>query len=247
MMPRFLRQFLSIFIFSRQKRKCFRAGWGRCRNRGKNNRIILVEENGERSVFAAPHTVPGVDLMFEGDGNTLCLHKPFYFDRCEWLLSDGSYVEIQSSRYEMKKSTFSILNGGRVLIGKDFSSNDGLDITGFDEPGLTLQIGDDCMFSYGILIRLSDGHALYSLADGRLLNEGKGVRIGTHVWAGQKCSFLKGAGIPDNCVVGACSMVTKKFDEQNSVYAGIPARRVNKEPIGWTRTSIQYYQPQNEK
>ena len=77
-----------------------------------------MEENGERSVFAAPHTVPGVDLMFEGDGNTLCLHKPFYFDRCEWLLSDGSYVEIQSSRYEMKKSTFSILNGGRVFIGK---------------------------------------------------------------------------------------------------------------------------------
>ncbi len=216
-------------------------GWGRTRNRGKNNRIIITETDGTEKILSGRAVIPGLDLTFDGDGNVLRLQKPFVFDGCEMLLCGGSRFEMKSSRHVIEKASFCVHNRGSVAIGHDFSAQNGLQITGFDEKDLSLRIGDDCMFSYNVLIRMSDGHALYRLADGKLLNKAKGISIGRHVWAGMNAVFLKGAVVPDDCVVGACSTVTKAFAQPHSILAGIPARAVNKEPVEWARTPIDDY------
>jgi acetyltransferase-like isoleucine patch superfamily enzyme len=43
---------------------------------------------------------------------------------------------------------------------------------------------------------------------------------------------LKGAVIPNGCVVAAGSVVTKRFEEENSLIAGTPAR-VTRTGIEW--------------
>ena len=58
------------------------------------------------------------------------------------------------------------------------------------------------------------------------------VIIGKHVWIGRNASVHKGAVIPDGCVVGANSFVTHKFEEQNTIIAGTPAK-VIKRNIRW--------------
>lgn len=47
------------------------------------------------------------------------------------------------------------------------------------------------------------------------------------MWIGKRVLCLKGTIIPDNCVVGGGSVVTKRFDEPNSIIVGNPAKVIN--------------------
>lgn len=245
-MPRFLRQFLSHFYIVRSKRRAFLERWGTTHNHGKNNRIIIVNQDGKEKILSGSAVVPGVDLCFKGDGNTLRLHEPFHFDRTEMTLSDGSLIEIQSTRHCVYKGLINPQKQGRVLIGKDFSANSGLEISGFDEPGLTVRIGDDCMFSWNVCLRPCDSHTVFDLESGKALNKGRDIVIGNHVWAALNTTFLKGARVPDNCVVGYGSVVTKTFDKPFSLIVGSPARRVDGAPVNWSRLTVYEYEQEQK-
>ncbi len=241
-MPRFLRKFFSVFLFSREKRHRFVNAWGKTRNGGKNNRIIVIRRDGREDILPPWRVIPGVRVIFSGDNNILRLYQPFSFYDCDILLEDGSLAEIGPSPYRIGKASFCVQNAGILRIGKNFSCMDHLQITGFDEPGLKVVIGDACMFSYDVTMRPSDGHAVYDLQTKKVLNQGKDIVLGKHVWVGMKCIFLKGAEIADNCVVGGGSLVNKSFSEPNSIYAGVPARRIGKRPVCWSRRNPAEFQ-----
>lgn len=114
----------------------------------------------------------------------------------------------------------------------DSSASDLL-IIGMFENDTSFSCGDDCMFSHGIIIRCSDGHAVMN-SDGEIINRGKSVKIGNHVWVGQDALISKNTQIPDGCIVGARAVVTKKFEQKNCIIAGVPAKIV-KEDIQWDR------------
>ena len=52
------------------------------------------------------------------------------------------------------------------------------------------------------------------------------INIGNHVWVGCRCTILKGVDIPDNSIIAAGSIVTKRFLNTNSLIAGNDARLV---------------------
>ena len=82
-----------------------------------------------------------------------------------------------------------------------------------------ITIGDNCLLSWDILFMDGDGHEITDKT-GRILNQSKPIVIGNHVWIGCRCTILKGAIIPDNSIIGACSLVTKSLVFQNSIYFG---------------------------
>lgn len=51
------------------------------------------------------------------------------------------------------------------------------------------------------------------------------ITICDNVFIGRNCTILRGVTIGENTVVGACSLVNKSL-EPNSVYAGVPAKRI---------------------
>ena len=55
----------------------------------------------------------------------------------------------------------------------------------------------------------------------------KGIKIGNDCWIGAGAVFLDGAELGDGCVVGANSVVNKKFDD-NSIIVGMPAKMIKK-------------------
>lgn len=75
---------------------------------------------------------------------------------------------------------------------------------------------------------------LFDKDTGEYLDVSDGVFIGNHVWIGEKVYITKRAAIPDESVVAACSVVTKKFTEKNTVLAGNPAKIV-KTNVQWIR------------
>lgn len=59
---------------------------------------------------------------------------------------------------------------------------------------------------------------------GELVGYGR-ITVKDNVFIGKNCTILRGVTIGENTIVGACSLVNKSL-EPNSVYAGVPAKRI---------------------
>ena len=93
------------------------------------------------------------------------------------------------------------------------------------------------MFSNKIQLRTSDSHSILD-GNAKRINPGGDIEIGNHVWIGNEVVVLKGSVIPENCIVGARSIVTSSLRATpNSMIAGIPAK-VLKTNINWKRERI---------
>jgi acetyltransferase-like isoleucine patch superfamily enzyme len=102
-------------------------------------------------------------------------------------------------------------------------------------PGNRLVIGDSCMFSNNITVRLGElPHLLFDSITGEYFDISDGVYFGDHCWIGENVYVTKSAGIKNNVIVGACSVLTRKFDQSNIVVAGNPAKCV-RENVTWIR------------
>ena len=109
-----------------------------------------------------------------------------------------------------------------------------------NESDLSVSIGRDCMISSDVTIRSTDGHAIYELGTGKIINRARPIVIGDHVWIGAGVTLMKGAGVASNSVIGRASMVTRRFDEENVVLAGTPAKVVRNQ-IMWDRRYISHF------
>ncbi len=103
------------------------------------------------------------------------------------------------------------------------------------ENNMTIEIGDDCMFSNNIIVRTSDSHPIYNEEEIRV-NSPKSVKLGNHVWIAPQTTILKGVTIEENVIIGSKSLVTKDI-EANCLCAGVPAKVIKKQ-IKWTREKL---------
>ncbi len=152
-----------------------------------------------------------------------------------------------------------IIFGGmnnKLVLGRDISTaslvirfgNEGACILGRDSELIgaelyisygEIKIGEKCLFSNQIMLRNHDGHHIFDKTSGKRVNYCKDITIGNHVWIGQRAMLLGGAGVGNDSVVGAGSVVTKSYGE-NVVIAGVPARVV-RENICWNTENTDYF------
>ena len=125
-------------------------------------------------------------------------------------------------------------NNCKIIIGEN-STSEGSTIR-MQECNLELCIGTDSMLSNDIQIFCSDIHTIYD-NENNVINRGKNLIIGNHVWIGTGVNIAKNSIIGDNCIVGMKSVVAGKFEEPNCVIAGNPARVV-KRNVNWDRLPI---------
>ena len=107
-------------------------------------------------------------------------------------------------------------------------------------------IGSDCLFSYNIIIRTSDGHGIYSTENKERLNHAKSIYVGDHVWFGQNSFVLKGTEIHSGSIIGAGSILSNKIIPSNVTFAGNPARLIKKN-VFWTAYSTHFWGPEELK
>jgi len=109
----------------------------------------------------------------------------------------------------------------------------------------SLIIGDDCLFSTGILIRLDDGHTIFDKDTKSVINKQKNpLVIGNRCWIGEGVRINKNARIPSDSVIGNGSVVSSKFTEEFTAIAGNPAKVV-KTGIGWDDRETSYFERDN--
>lgn len=91
-----------------------------------------------------------------------------------------------------------------------------------------IYIGKNGLMAWDSLITDADHHHLLN-QNGDITNPASVVSIGDHVWIGARAMILKGSRIPDDCVIGAQSLVAGSFSENKVLIAGNPAKVVKKD------------------
>lgn len=125
----------------------------------------------------------------------------------------------------------------RIGRGSDLNATD---IRLFDR-GSSIDIGEDCLISWNVMIWASDTHSLLD-SEGRV-RTGKSLHIGNRVWVGHGVHISKNSYIADGCVVGWGSTVAGRFETPGCVIAGAPARVV-KEGVSWDKRRPDEFLPE---
>ena len=162
----------------------------------------------------------------------------------------GSNTSLKACRFVFKGRNSKIVIGDNVRLagvtfwfeddGNEIIIGDNTTMEGNNQlaacEGTKIRIGQDCMFARNVNLRTTDSH---SIVDGecKRLNPAKDIVIGNHVWIGTDVLVLKGACIPDNCVVSAKALVAAREYEKNSIIGGVPARQI-KRNVNWLRERI---------
>lgn len=92
-----------------------------------------------------------------------------------------------------------------------------------------LSIGDNAVIAHGVIILTHDGAWLTlkrsPKSKGAICGGQAPVKIGNNVFIGMNAIISKGVTVGDNVIIGVGSVVTKDC-EPDSVYAGVPAKRI---------------------
>lgn len=88
---------------------------------------------------------------------------------------------------------------GRLSIGTGTYLNRGAEVIAWRE----VEIGQDCMIGWDVLIMDTDQHALPERG-----LDNRPVRIGDRVWIGARAIVLKGVTVGDGAIIGAGAIVT---------------------------------------
>ena len=214
---------------------------------GENNKIVLFDDNGHE--YPLKKNIPGLNIRVSGNNNTVRIHKKTIFENSEIVINnDMAEIEIKES---------SLL---RILVGMGYGHGQKLHIgrgTRIGGAYFTLPengaifIGDDCLFSDGILLMAADGHMLFNKDTHEIINMPTPIVIGNHCWLGHACQITKGASLADNSVLGLGAILTRRITTPHVAVAGVPARIV-RENIDWSGMQIltflgnQTGQPQTE-
>jgi len=176
-----------------------------------------------------------VSIHISGTGNTVIIDDfSVLKDASITIHGDNNLVHIGPWSTLIQADLFLEDDGGSIELGEHTRILGKTHLAAIE--GTSIKLGKDCLFSSDVHFRTGDSHSILDL-QGRRINGSEDIRLGDHVWVGTKVTCLKGTVIPGHCIVGAGSLVTRKFEETNCVIAGVPAKTV-KTGVDWSMKRI---------
>ena len=172
-----------------------------------------------------------MNFIFNKKDNEIDIKGKMYKTKIRILKKSVSNKIIIEKKCEFKNSLIFFQNiNSNIFIDKN-TTCEGMKLIS-TEP-FDIKIGKNCILSYDIEIRNTDSHEIFSMLNGKRINKGKEVIIEDKVWIGTRCIVLKGSIIEEGAILGAGSILSGRV-ESNSIYAGIPAKKIKSE-ISWKR------------
>ena len=139
------------------------------------------------------------------------------------LLEKNAMMQVDKPFTVFAGSYIRVISGGSLVIRGNGFINENCQIT----CSANVEIGEGCFIGRDVIIRSYDGHQIEK--EGYQVSAP--IRIGNHVWIGQRAMILKGVTIGDGAVIAAGAIVTKDVPA-HSVVVGVPAKVVE-ENITW--------------
>ncbi len=206
----------------------------------RNNKILIHKKDG---TVVNAHSIKGLTIKFKGKNSIVEIYEPYNFKRrfifnksIIRINGNNNHIVIKPTKESIDSlKVINIKDNNNLYIGENFYQTGFLKIDYTCFNNLSVVIGDNCMFGQDISFLLSDWHYIYDVKTGERLNAPKnGISIGNNVWIARNVQILKDVSIPDNTIIGIGSLVTKSFDEENTILGGVPAK-VIKRNVCWKR------------
>ena len=233
--PRLAYKLLSCIPHKRFKKYCKSVYKSSLRVKGQNNKIFILS-NGEKRILKENERILGMAISINGNNNILSIGKNNKTNTSKPVLITA-IIDGNSNTLSIGKN-----NTGQVL--EIYTHGNAIceigDNNCFEKVQLVIsahnhaKIGNDCLFSSNIHLRVGDAHVVRDNKTKEITNNKSKFIIGDHVWIGYGAYCTKSTQIPNNCIVGMGSVVTKKFTQENCVIAGSPAK-ICKENIDWEK------------
>lgn len=186
-----------------------------------NNKII-IEKNA---------ILKNCKIRIKGNNNLIIIKENTRLINSKLDIREYGNKLVIENECELKNSLLFFQNiNSNIFIDKN-TTCEGMKLIS-TEP-FDIKIGKNCILSYDIEIRNTDSHEIFSMLNGKRINEGKEVIIEDKVWIGTRCVILKGSIVEKGAILGAGSILSGRV-ESNSIYAGIPAKKIKNE-IYWKR------------
>lgn len=208
----------------------------------KNLSTVKIKDYGENNFISYPKihnsTSDGGVIRIKGNNNKIHIGEFVSFHNCHIELW-GDNITFEIGKNSTLNGLHSIISGHPrenciLKIGDNFWNSENLQLFAGGGENMNLEIGNNCMFSRNIAIYAHDGHNILNF-DGKIINTpNSSVEIGEHVWIGHGVNICKGTKISKNSIVGMGSLVNKKFEKENVIIAGNPAKIV-KEGTNWEK------------
>ena len=141
-------------------------------------------------------------------------------DYVSLIVENGAELEIADNSF-IGENCYIKCFGGKIVIGRDVSINSKSYINGCGG----VRIGDNTRIGTQSVM-IASNHKFGEpdvLVKDQITKQG--VCLGENIWLGARVTVLDGASIPDDSVIGACSLVSKPLAE-SGVYVGIPAKKI---------------------
>ena len=192
---------------------------------------MRIKEKGKQNRLEVPCALlKNVKIQFLGSGNTVRVGDFSQLENVDiYICGDNNLVEIGAWCHLLGTEFCAEDDGNRISVGSGTKILGKTHLAAIETTSLV--IGENCLFSSDVHFRTGDSHAVLDM-QGRRINPSKDIILGDHVWVGTKTTFLKGAQVGRDSIVGACALVTGAHPEKNCVLAGVPAKVVKRE-INW--------------
>ena len=193
--------------------------------------FLRIKKHGKGNcIDASCALLQKVDIRFYGDHNTVIVEDFSVLKNVSMSISGSNNTVHIGPWCHLNRAEFCTEDGNNsISIGEHTKIMGQTHLAAIE--GTKITIGQDCLFSSGVQVRTGDSHSMLDL-QGKRINPSEDITIGDHVWMGTQTTCLKGAGVADHSVVGACALVTKKFTEANCALAGVPAKIVKRD-VDW--------------
>lgn len=170
----------------------------------------------------------GFRIVLNGNNNEISIGEDCLLSNtCIEMIGDNNHLIVYGKVRFLGPCRIRISGGANLIIRE----NAGIRGVNFELNGAKIDVGELCMFSYGITLRNHDSHKVIDPKNGQILNAPKDIVLDRHVWIAQNVTILKGCHIGQNSILGFGAIVTNSCPP-GSIMVGTPAKVV-KENINW--------------
>lgn len=197
-----------------------------------HNRIRIHKDN---NINIGSVLIKKTKITVKGVNNTVIIKDLARITNCNIrIVGNNNKIFIDEKAFLRHSELWIEDNENEISIGRNTTMHADTHLSAIE--GTSIKIGENCMFSSGILIRTGDSHSIVN-SNGERINKSQNIEIGDHVWFGINVLCLKGTHIANNSIVGAGSLLTKGFNEENVAIAGNPAKII-KNNVNWDRQRL---------
>ena len=198
----------------------------------KNNNVFIKTTDNKLRKLRSGEKISGLKIDFKGLNNTLIIDESTVFYDSEINIHSMDSTVEMGKNCSFANFTLDAMSYRFNAVFRNKVTCNGLTVTMWSDDS-TLDVGEGCMFSYGINITMGDGHIIRDLKTNQIINKKGSLKIGDYTWIGKNATILgKDSVIGPNNIIGANSVVTKSFEKSHVAIAGNPAKII-KENVAW--------------